>query len=55
MSNPTYFAKNIGPLIDNTNNENKKKLISDNFASFREFSAETQSAILSALPVMIIM
>ncbi len=51
MSNPTYFAKNIGPLIDNTNNENKKKLISDNFASFREFSAETQSAILSALPV----
>jgi hypothetical protein len=51
MSNPRYFAKNIGRLIDNTNNENKKKLISDNFASFKKLSAETQSAILSALPV----
>jgi len=42
---------NIGPLIDNPNIDTKRKLIKKNFAKLRILSSETQTAILSALPV----
>ncbi len=52
MSYPVYFAKNIWPLIDNPNKDNKRQLISCDpiKESFEALSAEAQDDILSTLP-----